>query len=450
MDTILLSEDTPEDKQIPVFFFRETYGTGIASFDSKLRLNGTVNPAEPNYGDRIYGSRNHNLFNLINPSVYYDEHPEYFSGPGYTQPCLTNPDVLKIVTDNARKYLQDNPKVKLMSLCQEDNSQFCRCDECNHVLAEEEGVLSGVLLRFVNAIATELKDEFPDVLFTTFAYSVTNDCTKKTKPADNVMIIYSDIGACMSHPIRDNVTNGCMPYNGWGYPKDAEILDQWASVTDNIIVWDYTTNFDNYDAYVANFTVMLDNLKFFAENGVDGVFEQSCVVETVDFPELRRYIMGKILWDPNMTEEEYWAHIDDFLEGFYGPGWKNIRAYIDFTEAYMDDICFCLYEDHSSETMFFPINPTKMNPDETYPSELTADMIRNYTEVDWTKYYTWYTDIEDLSYFEKGTEWFNAALEAAETDEQRNRIEKAALQIEYVESSYRYLITNRYGKCSAS
>ena len=32
-----------------------------------------------------------------------------------------------------------------------------------------------------------------------------------------------------------------------------------------------------------------------------------------------------------MTEEEYYAHMDEFLQGYYGEGWKNIRAFIDKT-----------------------------------------------------------------------------------------------------------------------
>ena len=106
-NTIFIDAKTPEDKQIPAFYYRETYGSSDASFVSKLRLNGTINTPDVNYGDRIHGSRNHNLFNLIDPDIYYEEHPEYFSGPGYTQPCLTNPEVIQIVIESCRKYLTE-------------------------------------------------------------------------------------------------------------------------------------------------------------------------------------------------------------------------------------------------------------------------------------------------------------------------------------------------------
>ena len=260
------------------------------------------------------------------------------------------------------------------------------------------------------------------------------------------------MGACWSHPLRNDVTNGCVPHKlgeYWDAPVNEENLPAWDAITSSMIVWDYATNFDNYDAYFPNLNVLLDNVQFFAENGVIGVFEQECYPDTADFKELRRYIISKILWDPFMSEEEYWAHVDDFLEGFYGPGWENIRAYIDMTEELAEEVCYCLYENFADESLYFSITATEKNPDGTYPSDLTADMIRNYTEVDWTKYLSWYKGLEDSVYLEKGAEYFAAALEKAETDEQRARIEKAALQVEFVESSYKFLQL-RFGKSGYS
>ena len=412
MDTILLSEDTPEDKQIPIFTYREVYTRKTAVGAAKQRYNGWQSPNDKNYGGHIEGTISHNLFKLIPPSVYKDEHPEYYSA-NFKQPCYTNPEVLQIVIEAARKKLTENPNMKYMGLGQEDNSSYCQCDECLKVIAEEGGI-TGYYYRFVNAVATALKDEFPDVKFNAFAYSDTNYLPTKTLPADNVNVVYATMGGCMSHPYRNDVTNGCVPHKlvegVWDAPFNETNLPAWDAITSSMIVWDYATNFDNFDAYCPNLTVLLDNMKFFAENGVIGVFEQGCCAKTADFLELRSYIISKILWDPYMSDEEYWAHVDDFLQGYYGPGWESIREYIDFTEELVDDICFCCYEDFSAEELYFPIKPIEKNPDGTYPSDLTADMIRNYTEVDWTKYLNWKVDLENRSYLDKGEECFASSV----------------------------------------
>ena len=48
-----------------------------------------------------------------------------------------------------------------------------------------------------------------------------------------------------------------------------------------------------------------------------------------EFGELRAYLFGKLLWNPYMSEEEYEQHINDFIKGYYGKGWKYIRRFFD-------------------------------------------------------------------------------------------------------------------------
>jgi hypothetical protein len=39
------------------------------------------------------------------------------------------------------------------------------------------------------------------------------------------------------------------------------------------------------------------------------------------------------MMNPYMTDEEYYNHMDEFLAGYYGAGWENIRAYINQLSA---------------------------------------------------------------------------------------------------------------------
>lgn len=48
---------------------------------------------------------------------------------------------------------------------------------------------------------------------------------------------------------------------------------------------------------------------------------------------MRAYVLAKLMWDPYMTEEAYQEHINDFLQGYYGSGWEEIREYFDFVMA---------------------------------------------------------------------------------------------------------------------
>ena len=62
------------------------------------------------------------------------------------------------------------------------------------------------------------------------------------------------------------------------------------------------------------------------------MFEQGNYQSTSgEFGELRAYLLAKLLWNPDMSEEEYNCHMNEFLEDYYGAGWQHIRAYIDMT-----------------------------------------------------------------------------------------------------------------------
>ena len=84
-------------------------------------------------------------------------------GPG--QLCLTNPDVLKLVTSNVLSRIRSDPGQLCYGVSQNDNCNYCECEKCSAVDAEEEST-AGTMVRFVNAIAEAvemiLRGEIPD------------------------------------------------------------------------------------------------------------------------------------------------------------------------------------------------------------------------------------------------------------------------------------------------
>ena len=79
-----------------------------------------------------------------------------------TEPCLTNPDVLEIVTEAVLAELKPHPRRENISVSQNDNDQYCRCAKCA-ALDEREGTPMGSLLTFVNAVADEVAKQYPQV-----------------------------------------------------------------------------------------------------------------------------------------------------------------------------------------------------------------------------------------------------------------------------------------------
>ena len=155
--------------------------------------------------------------------------------------------------------------------------------------------------------------------------------------------------------------------------------------------------------------------------------------KSAEFGELRAYLVSKLLWNPNMTKEEYYNHMNDFLAGVYGPGWESVRAYIDLAEELTSQICYNLTP---SPEELFPVIQVDVNAKGTLPEDLTKEMVDNYTDTDWTKYWNWYTDAAENRITVEGERLFKQAMEAAETEEQLRQLDKIYSQVEHIKSYY--------------
>ncbi len=241
-------------------------------------------------------------------------------------PCLTDENVYTTVLKNVRKVLEETPTARIISISQNDNEKHCTCDSCKEIEAIE-GSASGPLIRFVNRIANELAEEYPDLTIDTLAYKYTLKAPKVTKPAPNVCVRLSTIYCHFNHPITKSNCSACSNF--------CTAIQEWSAICDNIYIWDYTTNYSHYLATFPNFHVLRENMKFFAEHNVKGVYEQgNASGPSGEFGELRAYLIAKLLMDPYMSNNEYYTHMDEFLAAYYGDGWENIRQYINSYTQY--------------------------------------------------------------------------------------------------------------------
>ncbi len=281
-----------------------------ADWSVKNGINDLVIP--PEMGGYVkYGGFVHTMENLVGT-------------PQDKQPCLSDPAVLEKAKASVREILQKDPTVTIVSVSQNDNFNFCTCEKCAAVDAEE-GSHAGTLLRFVNAVAADIAEDYPHVVIDTLAYQYTRNVPSITKPLPNVCIRLCSIECCFSHPLNDETC----PENEKFY-KD--ILD-WNKICDRIYIWDYVTDFSYYIPTFLNFGVLRENMRFFAEHGVRGMYPEGNHNSPAsgEFGELRCYLLAKLMMDPYMSTTDYYRHMDEFLAAYYGEGWRFIRAYINLT-----------------------------------------------------------------------------------------------------------------------
>ena len=278
------------------------------------------------------------------------------------QPCLTDPAILEKTIAKVREVLAARPDARLLSVSQNDNQNYCTCDRCAAVDAEE-GSPAGTLLRFVNAVAADIAEDYPHVVIDTLAYQYTRKPPLKTRPLPNVCIRLCSIECCWMHPMSDPTCEVNAAF--------VQDLLAWNEICDRIYIWDYTANFSYYIPTYPNFNVLRDNMRFFADHGVKGMFPQGNFSSASgEFGELRQYLLAKLMMDPYMTAATYYRHMDEFLKAYYGEGWMYIRAYIDY-------VCGEAASAHSS----IRSNPFDLVPEEKYRAmEETLDAWWNKAE----------------------------------------------------------------------
>lgn len=292
---------------------------------SRNRMNGWYTPV-PEYmgGHNNYAGFVHTFSLLLSPDEFFGTHPEYFSEIGGlrkkdgVQLCLTNPDVLKIVTAHVIELMKQHPTVTIFSVSQNDNQSYCDCSAC-HAVAEEEGSQSGLMIRFVNGVAAETSKLFPAKLIDTLAYQYTLDAPRHAIPHPNVRVRICSIGCCQGH--------------GYGTCDHKESMrfmrafEGWRQRTKQMYVWHYATNFLNYLLPMPDFDELNANLKLYKQLDVHGVFVQGMGEEGGggESMALRGYVLSKLLWNP---DQDVWPLVDEFLQAVYGEAGPKVRDYL--------------------------------------------------------------------------------------------------------------------------
>ena len=268
----------------------------------------------------------HTFYQLMPPKEFYKEHPEYYSlidGKrvyDHAQLCLTNPDVLDIITKRLEEKIVENPGNLIYSVSQNDWHNPCQCDKCQ-AIAKKEGGESGVVLWFVNQVAERIKKDFPDKYVGTLAYQYTRKPPKHITPKDNVVIRLCSIECCFAHPLERG-------------PENKAFMDDmkgWSSIAPHLYIWDYVVNFSHYIMPYPNFAVLQPNIRTFIENNAIGIMEQAAYQSRGgEFAELRAYLIAKLLWNVNVDVDEV---VDDFMYGYYGRAGQYVGEYFDLLQG---------------------------------------------------------------------------------------------------------------------
>lgn len=306
--------------------------------------------------------------NQLLPAKYFKEHPEYFGLDEHGKrnveitPCLTNPNVLDIVVESARKWLRQTPGANIISISQADQPQydFCHCTNCTiagktftyKLTTNPLGVFpyaklpswtnpellrptwdpatsetqspvraTGVLLEFLNRLATNVESDHPHIFIHTLAYYWTKYPPDDIKLDPNVIVDFAPLNACHYHTFAD------CSYNE-GFKGLWTAIRRWTQASSHTWVWlyDSRTPMDPRPT-LDHLSLQLNEL---AMAGVAGVYMFTYEFRRYSWlNDLRSYLFAKLLWNP---EYDMAKGTQEFADAYYGRAAQPILAYVRSTQ----------------------------------------------------------------------------------------------------------------------
>ena len=294
-------------------------------FAARLRCNTVTDDAKlgGKTGVAVFG---HSFYRQVPWKKYSKTHPEYFGmfdgkyvrEEKKAQLCLSNADVLRIVTESVLDELAANPGRGSIAVSQNDWGRKCCCPKCEEIDQREESGAASLLL-FVNAVAREVAREHPGVRVGALAYKYSQKPPKSIRAAPNVIIQLTSHDCSVTNPIETSTHPASIEFR-----RD---LEGWGRICDHVNLWYYNTDFSMYHMPIPNMRVLEPNIRYFVANGVKGMFAQSVYnAPHAGLNDLMNYMTARLLWNPNAHTDTL---MDEFLNLHYGGAGPLIRRFID-------------------------------------------------------------------------------------------------------------------------
>ncbi|MBQ6980156.1 MAG: DUF4838 domain-containing protein [Clostridia bacterium] len=269
-----------------------------------------------------------NRAHITSDSDYFakDENGDYYATTvddyKNTQICLSSEGALSVAKTYIIYWLQANynaqTTVRVMASIM-DNNNYCKCDGC---MAKYDAYgTTGAWLMWVNELADHVKTNgYPDVYIETLAYWWTKQLPQgDVKPADNVIVRFcTNFGGCIND--RENSSK---------LDSEKTLLQGWQDICDNVYVYYYAIDYNNYMEIFPNFDDIYYNFNYMYSIGVKGVYCEGALKNNGEFGELRSFLLAKMMQNPSMTYAEYRNLMTEFCNEYYGAAGSYVLSYID-------------------------------------------------------------------------------------------------------------------------
>ena len=249
-----------------------------------------------------------NLHRVFPPDKYGKTNPEFYPlingqrwipapDDAHWRPCESNPEVVRLTVEYARKWFDDHPNVDSFSVGMDDISHLCSCPNCRaldpHADSYEKREFSDRHYKFVNAVAREVAKTHPDRYIGTLIYAIARELPETVpKLEDNVFGYITETSALWWQDGRKEA--------------DHELTRQWAERCKHLSRYDYYGMGTFAPRLYPH--AMAAQLKFDKSLGLEGMYTEVYTFLPHTAPMI--WAFAKMQWDASLD-------IDQLLAEFY-------------------------------------------------------------------------------------------------------------------------------------
>ena len=346
-------------------------GEEFRKFYLKMKqCNEHVSLNEAKYGGScpMYGRRGaHNMSRFVPFDTYYETHPEFyevtnspFTGDwGYHTIDLLNGitedgkiddsmdvSVFKIVLSEMKKDIEANPNKIYFQFEQEDGNVYKKYPEGSwqEKIVNKYG-RSGILMRFCNLLATELK-KWADsklngrpVYLETFGYAYCKDApvkyeNEKCVPIDDTVVAVDNLVIRLAQSSN-------FAYHHFDQRNKAFVkrMSEWRVICKKLMFWSYDMDDCTHIWYYPSLHACKNNVLGIKDYGaIYMMYEASEGSKDHWQADMRGYIYANLMWNPNQSAQKLY---EEYMDNYYevaSDGVKRIVAILENYSLYLRSI----------------------------------------------------------------------------------------------------------------
>lgn len=266
----------------PTFNYREPYYS--SNFHPEFRAWYQTSYLELEWG--IWG---HNLPKVLKEYPLPESAYALVDGKRMkSQFCFTSDSLYNYVNKSVKTIYDSDHMLNKFMILPNDNPIVCTCNTCKAVGNTKKDAAPAVFT-FLNKLA---KNNRNSTFFTTAYITVKDVPSFDAEP--NTGVFYSTIDIQKGIPIE----------NTKEFKNFEKNIKKWSDYVNNVYIWDYTVNFDNYFDPYPTLKTTQQNLKLYKKLGVSGVFLHGSEYNYSTFQELKASVFGKLLWNPDIDVDK--------------------------------------------------------------------------------------------------------------------------------------------------